>query len=190
VSAVDSADVADIASTPVGQAVLQAAVERRVGLPVYLRHAVETAAGADLVEWGAQAVHYAAQVLGTVQDVYAAGVAGLDGGWVHLALTLRHEGGAVALVGVGRQQAPAPGPTTGPRGLPSSILLLGDQGAVDGNPAMSAPAGAAPTTAPAAESATPRAALAAYAQAIHRSLASGRPEAPADPGDRAAAGGE
>jgi hypothetical protein len=158
-----------IASTPAGRAIIQAAAERRVGGPVYLRYAAEVPDAGDLIQEAAGAVAFAAGVLGEPSRVYAVGVGrGDDGVPRYLSLTIHHPDGAVALIGVGR----------GARfTAPPSMLLLGDQGAVERYPGPGADteavAGGMGDKGASDAGAEP---VARFAAAIRRSLAEGTVE--------------
>jgi hypothetical protein len=179
-----------IATTSTGSAIVQAAVERRVGDPVYLRYAAEVRDAGDLIAHAAGAVAFAAQALGEPTEIYAVGLFPGDdpaGPPAYVSLTVRHPDGAVALIGIGRAAQPEPGaPPVGRPGdlsgapavaVPASLLLLGDRGVVERYPG---PAGeVAPLAGVAAADAASQAdadALARYAAAIRRALAGGAAE--------------
>lgn len=115
-----------IAQTAAGRALLAAAQQRTVGTPVYLRYAFEAPSSDTLVEHAAEAVAFAVEALGEARSVYASAVRSADGHLVHVAVAVRHPDGCVALLGIGV--------AAGQR-RPPTLLFLGDQGAVEGNPA-------------------------------------------------------
>ena len=163
-------EIDTIAGAPTGRALIEAARARRVGAPLYLRYAAEAGSAGDLLRQAACALDFAVQVLGEAVDVYAAGVSGPTAELAHLALTVRHRDGSVALLGIGAGQPRADsGPLPPPRPEPPSLLLLGDQGAVERYPGTAGP-DMGPGVAPAGDT------LERYAAAVRRSLASGRPE--------------
>jgi predicted dehydrogenase len=97
----------------------------RVGAPVYLRFAASAGDAASLLWLVADAVDYASELLGDAQELYAVGVGRAPDSLRHLALTLRHRGGAVALLDLGVSERG--------RGL-DGVLLLGDRGAAEDAP--------------------------------------------------------
>lgn len=166
-----------------GRAIVEAARERRVGAPVYLRYAAEIAPTEDIVEAAAAAVEYAAQVLGPALDVYAVAAvaavptatgrdAGPDGDRpgqpAHLALTVRHRDGSVALLGIGRRPIDA-------KPVSPSVLLVGDRGVVEGCHPPTLPGTPAAHADPTLGGTSSPQASANGAAAIRRSLRSGRP---------------
>lgn len=104
----------------------EVAAQLRIGAPVYLRYAAEVGVPSALFWRATDAIDLATHVLGDLIEVYAVSASLASGDLVHLALTLRHQDGSVALLGLGAAE--------GTRG-PGSILLLGDLGAVEDNPA-------------------------------------------------------
>jgi hypothetical protein len=135
-----------VAAAPAACAVLEAAAGRRVGAPVYLRYAAEAGTPDALLWHAADAIDFAAEALGEPVDVCAAGVQDASGALVHVALTVRHRAGAVAVLGLGCADSGG-GVGGGPggdgrgdhasvatRGY-SSLLLIGDRGVVEGQPA-------------------------------------------------------
>jgi hypothetical protein len=159
-----------IAGTPTGRAMIEAARSRCAGAPVYLRYAAEAGSAGDLLRHAACALDFAIQVLGEAVDVYAVGVSAPAGELAHLALTVRHRDGAVALLGIGAgPPRPDGGPLAPPRPEAPTLLLLGDQGAVERYPGSAGP-DVEPGVASAGDT------LERYVAAIRRSLASGRPE--------------
>ena len=173
-----------IAETPTGRAIVEAAVQRRVGAPVYLRYAFETAGG-DLLSQAAGALEFAVQVLGPMTDVYAVATPDGDGAPVHLSLTVRHAGGAVALLGIGAGTGDAAAPP-----IPPTVFLLGDRGSVEGLPAPQLPTGITSPPGPLSipwrggaegggEARTPKAtstSIDPLVDAIRRSLVTGQPQ--------------
>jgi hypothetical protein len=117
-----------IAETAVGRAILAAARAGTVGAPVYLRYAFEAAApaGLDGLLWhAADAVAFAAAVLGEPASLYASAVRDGSGQPIHLAVAVRHPNASVALLGIG---------AAGGARRPPTLLFLGDRGAIEGNP--------------------------------------------------------
>lgn len=166
-----------------GRAIVEAARERRVGAPVYLRYAAEIAPTDDVVEAAAAAAGYAAQVLGPALDIYAVAAvaavstatgrdAGTDrdrrGQLVHLAVTVRHGDGSVALLGIGRRPIDA-------KPVSPSVLLVGDRGVVEGCHPPMLPGTPAAHADPTLGGPSSPEASAPLADAIRRSLRSGRP---------------
>lgn len=176
-----------IDDTATRRAIVEAARERRVGAPVYLRYAAEIAAEDDVLVAAAAAVDLARQVLGPIADVYAVRgmgtpvAAASNGDAEHLALTVRHGDGSVALLGIGRLSA-------GGVPVPASLLLVGDRGVVEGCPAPSLPgtllsaAGGGDNDASDAAQRPARATPAGLIATVRRSLQSGRPEPLTDDG--------
>jgi predicted dehydrogenase len=113
---------------PVARALYATAAQRRVGAPVYLRYAAEAGDGTPLLWQAADAIDLALHVLGGPVDAYAVGSTAGSDQLIHLALTLRHHDGSVALLGLGSARQA--------RGH-ASLLLLGDRGAVEANPVSS-----------------------------------------------------
>lgn len=182
-----------IATTPTGRAIIQAAAERRVGSPVYLRYAAEVRDTGDLIRQAAGAVAFAARALGEPSEIYAVGVPRSDdptGAPAYLSLTVRHPDGVVALLGIGREARPGGGTTDGttPAALSPhvghaqpvspSVLLLGDRGVAERYPGPGGDAWpiAGATTAGDAASQADAEELVRYAAAVRRSLASGTVE--------------
>jgi hypothetical protein len=168
-----------IAGTAAGRAVLDAARHRTVGAPVYLRYAVEapSTTPSDALIWhAADALTFAAEVLGNPLDVYASAARDAAGQPVSLAITVRHADGCVALLGIGSADVPR---------QPATLLFLGDQGAIEGNPAFAGAVLRDGLVTPLRDGMQPLAgrppagvnslAMAAAA-AIHRSLVSARAE--------------
>src|SRR5689334_13269121 len=113
----------DVELTATERAIAEAAAQRRVGAPVYLRYAIDVGASGDLLRAAAASLAFATRVLGPARDVYAAGRP--DGDRAHLALTVRHLDGSVTLLGIGaRPAASVP--------VPPTTLLIGDLGVVEG----------------------------------------------------------
>ncbi|MBI3972409.1 MAG: hypothetical protein HY332_14105 [Chloroflexi bacterium] len=190
-----------ISETPLGQAIVQAAVQRRVGAPVYLRYAAEAGRagrGDNLVDEAAGAVDFARRTLGEPVDVYAAGVRREDGAWAHLALTVRFRDGSVALLGLGAAPERAAGAVGEPadssllyrRYAPPSVLLLGDRGAVERYPSDGPDITVRDTSGARRDDSPAVKAHERYAAAIRRSLAGGRPEPLAPINQSEAADGE
>jgi hypothetical protein len=162
----------DVELTATERAIAEAAARRRVGAPVYLRYAIDVGAGGDLLRAAAASLAFATRVLGPARDVYAAGTP--DGDRPHLALTVRHREGSVALLGIGACP-------TGSPPVPATTLLIGDRGVVEGCPPP-ALAGAPASTPEAGTEAAGDAgdagdtALVPLVAVIRRALQSGRPE--------------
>jgi hypothetical protein len=159
----------DMELTATERAIAEAAAQRRVGAPVYLRYAIDVGTGGDLLRAAAASLAFATRVLGPARDVYAAGTP--DGDRPHLALTVRHRDGSVALLGIGACP-------TGSPPVPATTLLIGDRGVVEGCPPPVL-AGAPASTPEAGIGATGTAAdtaLVLLVAVIRRALQSGQPE--------------
>jgi hypothetical protein len=116
-----------IAETAAGRALLAAAQQRAVGAPVYLRYAFEAPSSDTIVEHAAEAAAFAAEALGEARSVYASAVRDAAGRLVHVAVAVHHVDGCVALLGIG---------VADQQRRPPTLLFLGDQGAIEGNPAV------------------------------------------------------
>ena len=152
-----------IATTAAGRAVLAAAQGGTVGTPVYLRYAFEAPAAESLLRHAADAVVFAAEVLGDPATVYASAVRNAAGQPVQLAIAVRHPDECVALLGVG---------VAAGTHRPPTYVFLGDRGAIESNAAYSGWVTGGPATADGPADAR----LTVAAAAISRALDSGRAE--------------
>ena len=112
---------------PAGQAAIAAVtVERSIGRPVFLRLVNDVESADDVFQDVAGGIDLADRCLGPAESVYATARRDSDGAIVYLAVTARCPEGGVAQIGTGV----APGRRSAP-----GLLLIGDQGTLEGNPA-------------------------------------------------------
>jgi predicted dehydrogenase len=109
-----------------GRAAAGAAADGTVGAPVYLRFAAEDGGAHDLHWRVVDAIDLAERCLGPATSIYATTRRDTQGTPVHVAASVTCLGGAVSLLGVGAAASPRGGP---------SLLLIGNQGAVERNAA-------------------------------------------------------
>jgi hypothetical protein len=108
-------------------AVRDAARGGRAGAPVYLRYACEHGVGVAGLDWAiAGALQLTSETLGDLTDVFAAGTTN------HLSLSLSFADGSTALVGLGGESGDREPREPGDGA--ASLLLVGDQGVVEGLP--------------------------------------------------------
>ena len=114
-------------NTPVGRAAIAAVtVERSIGRPVFLRYTDDADSEGGLFETVAGGIELAVGCLGVAGSVYATSYTDGDGRLGYLTVTVRCADGAVAQIGAGI--------SSGQGGAPG-LLLIGDQGTLESNPA-------------------------------------------------------
>jgi hypothetical protein len=123
--------------SPWGTAAAGAGQGKALGAPVYLRFTAETGAP-DAIFWhAAGAIELASETLGAPLSVYAAPVTDGSGATVHLALSVKHTGDCVSLLGIGALESDASAahgaPIAGARRGRPGLLFLADRGALETN---------------------------------------------------------
>src|SRR5687767_11852564 len=115
--------------SPAGRAAIAAVeTERSIGRPVFLRYVDDAPSEDGIFVSLAGGIALAGKCLGAAQRVYATAQKTESGALTYLTATVMCADGAVAQIGVG--VAP------GRRSLPG-LLLIGDQGTLESNPAAS-----------------------------------------------------
>ena len=115
--------------TAAGRAAIAAVeTERSIGRPVFLRYVDDAPSADSILPSLAGGIALACRCLGPAQRLYATAQKAENGSLTYLTATLMCTDGAVAQIGVGL----APGRRAAP-----GLLLIGDQGTLESNPAAS-----------------------------------------------------
>lgn len=113
--------------TAAGRAAIAAVTqERSIGRPVFLRYTDDAPDEAALFSGAAAAVDLAGRCLGPAESLYATALRDSHESLTYLTVTLRHPDGGVAQLGFGLAHE---------RRSPPGLLLIGDQGTLESNPA-------------------------------------------------------